>query len=129
MKTGPPAGHLGAEIGYGRAIAVVIGRAAGRVVNVHALIAIATGVNAEGYRKIPGIDVSTAVAQGSPCARLRTERVCGNIPRRPGPHPLDTRIIRIIIINRGWPRDLPGGLLWISTSPRNKTHCARLCGR
>ena len=33
-------------------------REAGRVVNVHALIA--TGVNAEGYREILGIDVSTA---------------------------------------------------------------------
>src|SRR5436190_23916796 len=33
-------------------------REAGRVVNVHALIA--TGVNAEGYREIMGIDVTTA---------------------------------------------------------------------
>jgi putative transposase len=33
-------------------------REAGRVVNVHALIA--TGVNAEGYREILGLDVSTA---------------------------------------------------------------------
>ena len=33
-------------------------REAGRVVNVHALIAV--GVNAEGYREILGIDVSTA---------------------------------------------------------------------
>ena len=33
-------------------------REAGRVVNVHALIA--TGVNAEGYREILGIDVTTA---------------------------------------------------------------------
>jgi putative transposase len=33
-------------------------REAGRVVNVHALIA--TGVNAEGYREIQGIDVTTA---------------------------------------------------------------------
>lgn len=89
METGPPVAHLGAEIGFGRAIAVVIGREAGRVVNVHALIAIATGVNAEGYRKVPGIDVTTAVAQGSPCARLRTEHLCVNIPRRPGPQPFE----------------------------------------
>jgi putative transposase len=33
-------------------------REAGRVVNVHALIA--TGVNAEGYREILGVDVTTA---------------------------------------------------------------------
>jgi putative transposase len=33
-------------------------REGGRVVNVHALIAV--GVNAEGYREIPGIDVTTA---------------------------------------------------------------------
>jgi putative transposase len=33
-------------------------REARRVVNVHALIAV--GVNAEGYRKILGVDVSTA---------------------------------------------------------------------
>ena len=33
-------------------------REAGRVVNVHALIAV--GVNAEGYREILGVDVTTA---------------------------------------------------------------------
>ena len=37
-------------------------REAGRVVNVHALIA--TGVNAEGYREILGIDVTNRRGRG-----------------------------------------------------------------
>jgi putative transposase len=62
-------------------------REAGRVVNVHALIA--TGVNAEGYREILGIDVSTAedgagwltflrslTARGLSGVRLVTTRGC-----------------------------------------------------
>ena len=43
---------------HGRDALVLKVREAGRVVNVHALIAV--GVNAEGYREILGIDVSTA---------------------------------------------------------------------
>lgn len=38
-------------------------REGGRVVNVHALIA--TGVNAEGYREILGIDVTTGGEDGA----------------------------------------------------------------
>jgi putative transposase len=47
-------------------------REAGRVVNVHALIA--TGVNAEGYREILGIDVVVAVGAHPAALGVRSAR-------------------------------------------------------